>query len=184
MHERHKLRQICLFFSLHLPSSFFVPLPKQVYSHLHILCEHIVAHQFLQPSLSASLPRSGPLHLYLSDGLWILEAVLISTRGDIYCALCQVIALITWLVLHTWTESDVKLSGDELTHYCSSWMNMSWPTSQLQRPSEATQPHVLWSSASLTAVHTFVQTAVTLFTFLWTPKLWHCDEGNVKFKLK
>lgn len=105
------------FASLHLPF-VFLPLSDRVYSHIPD------THTSLLTAIAVSLPLtlfskyqaySGPLHLYISDAVWILEAVLISTRGDIYCVLCQVIALITWLVLHTWTESDVKLSGDELT---------------------------------------------------------------------
>lgn len=35
---------------------------------------------------SANISHSGLLHLYLSDVLWILEVVLISSRGDIDCA--------------------------------------------------------------------------------------------------
>lgn len=73
--------------------SFHLPLIPSDLVSSHTLRAHILTHhtqQLLQPPSrlpsSANIGHRGPLHLYLSDALWILEAVLISSRGDIYCA--------------------------------------------------------------------------------------------------
>lgn len=59
--------------------------------HIYAHCVYIQLSQPLSQPLSplpssTNIRSSGSLHLYLSDALWILEAVLIPTRGDIYRA--------------------------------------------------------------------------------------------------
>lgn len=60
-----------------------------------------------------------------------------------------------WLVLHTWTELDVKLSSRELTHYNSSYVNMTWLRSELQQQwPDASCTHVLQLYTSLVLINT------------------------------
>lgn len=59
--------------------------------------------------------RSSTLHWFL-------------TRGDIYRVLRPVIALITWLLLHIWTKSGVKLFSDEMTLWFSPRGEHVWTT--------------------------------------------------------
>lgn len=143
---------------------------------MHVACTRICS-DITVISASPPLPYStntrdsSPLHLYLSDVLWILEAVLISTRGDIYCVLCQVIALITWLVLHTWTESDVKLSSDELTRCCSSLTNMSLPTIIATRATMENKNHSDLSLCCHLALFIFIN--ATVHAFLLSQISWY-----------
>lgn len=128
MHERHSLcQEICALFCLF--QSPLLLLCDRVYSPTHSLqTTPITSNRHHSPSLQhltlfSKYQEYWPSPSLSIDALWILEGVLISTRGDICCVFSQVIALITWLVLHTWTESDVKLSSNELTCCFSSRVN-------------------------------------------------------------